>query len=103
MIPLFPSYTWAWIINKDFFVAVFEMYLHCFMAAFVVRLSNCLFCDIWSKCFTQNDPFLLKHYSLIVYHEPSIQVSVCIQFIYIESTYYLKMNNEQSTCLHTYL
>ncbi len=28
--------------------AVFEMYLHCCMPAFVVGLSNLLFCDIWS-------------------------------------------------------
>ncbi len=91
MIPLFPSCTWAWIINKVIFfvVAVFEMYLHCFMVAFVVRLSNLLFCDIWSSFFTQNDPFILRYYSLIVtvivYHVPSIQVSVFIQLITILS------------------
>ncbi len=77
MILLFPSCTWT----------VFEMYLHCFMVAFVARLSNLLFCDIWSSFFTQNDPFILEHYSLIVtvivYHAPSIQVSVFIQLITI--------------------
>ncbi len=61
--------------------------LHCFMVAFVVRLSNLLFCDIWSKFFTQNDPFILEHYSLIVtvivYHVPSVHVSVFIQLIAI--------------------
>ncbi len=59
------------------------MYLHCFMV--VVRLSNLLFCDIWRSFFTQNDPFILKHYPLIVYHVPSIQVSVFIQLITILS------------------
>ncbi len=61
------------------------MNLHYFMVAFVVRLSNLLFCDILSNFFTQIDPFILKHYSLIVtiivYHVPSIQVSVFIQLI----------------------
>ncbi len=65
------------------------MHLHCFMVAFVVRLSNLLFCDIWSKFFTQNDLFILKHYLLIVtvivYRVPSIQVSVFIQLITILS------------------
>ncbi len=67
------------------------MYLHCFMVAFVVSLINLLFCDIWSSFSTQNDPYILKHYSLIVtftvYHVPSIQVSVFIQLITILSQY----------------
>ncbi len=78
MIPLFPSCTWAWIINKVNVLAVFEMHLHCFMLAFVVRFSILLFSDIWSWNSTQNDPVLLKHYSLIVtvvYDVPSIEVS----------------------------
>ncbi len=80
MNPSFPSCTWAGIINKVNFFAVFEMYLHCFMIAFVVRFSNLLFCDIWSWFSSQNDPFILKHYPLIVtnivYGVPSIEVSV---------------------------
>ncbi len=39
--------------------------------------------------FTQNDPFILEHYSLIVtiivYHVPSIQVSMFVQLITILS------------------
>ncbi len=41
------------------------MYLNSFMVAFV-RFSNLLFCDLWSWFSTQNDPFILKHYPLIV-------------------------------------
>ncbi len=82
MILFFPSCTGAWIIKKVKFVTVFELYLHSFMVAFVVRFSNLLFCDIWSFFFTQNDPFILKHYLLIVtvivYGVPSIEVSVFI-------------------------
>ncbi len=55
------------------------------MVAFVVRFSNLLFCDIWSWFSTQNDPFILKHYLLIVtvivYGVPSIEVSVFIWVI----------------------
>ncbi len=65
------------------------MYLHCFVFAFVVRLSKWLLCDIWSLFFTQNNPFILKHYFLIVtiieYHVSSIQVSVFIQVVTILS------------------
>ncbi len=64
------------------------MYLLCFVFAFIVRLSKWLFCDIWSSFFTQNDPFILKHYLLIVtimYHVSSIEVSVFIQVITILS------------------
>ncbi len=71
------------------------MYLHYFVFAFVVRLSKWLFCDIWSQ-----------HYLLIVtivYHVSSIQVSVHYVYNYFEPTYYLKMKNDLSTCLHTYL
>ncbi len=50
------------------------------MVAFVVRFSNLMFCDIWSSFSTQNDPFILKHYPLIVtvivYGVPGIEVSV---------------------------
>ncbi len=39
-----------------------------------------MFCDIWSSFSTQNDPFILKHYPLIVtvivYRVPSIEISV---------------------------
>ncbi len=59
------------------------MYLYFFMGAFVVRISNLQFCDIWSWFFYQNDPFILKHYSLIVtvivYHASSIEVSLFIR------------------------
>ncbi len=53
-------------------------------------------------------PIILKHYllivTIIVYHVSSIQVSVFIQRINILSQHIiLKMNNDQSTCLHTYL
>ncbi len=89
MIPLFPSCTWAWIINKVNFFAVFQMYLHSFIVAFVVRFSNLLFCNIWIWFSTQNDPFLLKHYPLIVtvfvYGVPSIEVSVFIWIVIILS------------------
>ncbi len=87
MIPLFPSCTWAWIDNKYFFFAVWNVFTR-FCFAFVIRLSKWLFCDIWSSFFTQNeyDPFILKHYlliiNIIVYHVSSIQVSVFIQVIY---------------------
>ncbi len=84
MIPFFPSCTGAWIIKKVTFYTVFELYLHCFMVAFIVRFSNLLFCDIWSWFSTQNDPFILKHYPLIVtvivYGVPSIDVS---EFIWV--------------------
>ncbi len=80
MIPFFPSCTGAWIIKKVTFFIVFELYLHSFMVAFVVRFSNLLFCDIWSWFSTQNDPFILKHYPQIVYGVPSIEVS---EFIWV--------------------
>ncbi len=74
---------------NNYIFAVFKIYLHCFMVAFVVRLSNLLFCDIWRSFLIQNDPFILKHYSLIVtvivYHVPSTPVSVFIQLITILS------------------
>ncbi len=85
MIPFFPSCTGAWIIKNVKFVTVFELYLHSFMVAFIVRLSNILFCDIWSWFSTQNYPFILEHYPLIVtvivYGVPSIEVSVFIWVI----------------------
>ncbi len=54
-----------------------------------------MFCDIWSSFSTQNDPFILKHYPLIVtviaYGVPSIEVSVGqLGNNYIEWTCYLK-------------
>ncbi len=87
------------------FFAVFEMYLHCFMIASVVRFSNLLFCNILSSFSTQNDPFLLKHYPLIatviVYDAPSIEVSVLsLVIIIFEWTYYLK---SITSCLRAYL
>ncbi len=61
------------------------MYLHSFMVDFVVRFSNLLFCNIWSWFSTQNDPFILEHYPLIVtvivYGVPSIEVSVFIWIV----------------------
>ncbi len=65
------------------------MYLHCFVFAFFVRLSNCSFVTSGVNFFTQNDPFILKHYllifTIIVYHMSNIQVSVFIQEITILS------------------
>ncbi len=87
MIPFFPSCTGAWIIKK----VKYSLFLsfHYFMVAFVVRFSDLLFCDIWSWFSTQNDPFILKHYPLIVtvivYGVPSIAVSVFIWVIILLS------------------
>ncbi len=62
------------------------MYLHCFMVAFVVRLSHLLFCDIWSSFFTQNDPFILTLSTDCHGHcVSSSRVSVFIQLIIILS------------------
>ncbi len=62
-------------------------FVHCFMVAFVVRFSTILFCDIWSWFSTQKDPFILKHYPLIVtvivYGVPIIEVSVFTWIIII--------------------
>ncbi len=85
MILFFPSCTGAWIIKK-LNLSLFLSYIYnSFMVAFVVRFSNLLFCDIWSFFFTQNDPFILKLYPLIVtiivYGVPSIEVSVFIWVI----------------------
>ncbi len=44
---------------------VLELYLHCFMVAFVVRFSICCFVTS-GVFFTQNDPFILKLNPLIV-------------------------------------
>ncbi len=59
------------------------------MAALVVRFSNLLFCDIWSWFYSENFPFLLEHYPLIVtvsvYGVPSNEVSVFIWVIIILS------------------
>ncbi len=42
MILFCPSCTGAWIIKKVNFFIVFELYLHCYMVAFVVRLRTVL-------------------------------------------------------------
>ncbi len=95
MILFFPSCTGALIIKKVKFFTVFELYLHWF--------SNLLFCDIWSSFSTQNDPFILKHYSLIVtvtvYGVPR---GLCVNLDnnYIQWTYYLK---RITSCLFAYL
>ncbi len=53
------------------------------MVAFVVRLSNLLFRNL--EYIFYSNPFILKNYSLIVtiivYHVPSIEVSVFIWLI----------------------
>ncbi len=99
MIPFFPSCTGAWIIKKVNIFTVFELYLHYFIVAFVVRFSNVLFCDL-----LKNDPFILKHSSLIVtvivYGVPSIEVSVNLGNNSNEWTYYFK---RITSCLLAYM
>ncbi len=75
------------------------------MVAFVVRFSNLMFCDIWSSFSTQNGPFILKHYPLIVtvivYGEPGIEVSVFNWVIItLSALCYLK---RITSCLFAYL
>ncbi len=75
---LIPSFTEAYIINKVEFFTVFELYLHYYMVAFVVRFSNLLFWDIWCSFSTKNDLLILKHYPLIVtFNVYQVLRSVC--------------------------
>ncbi len=62
------------------------------MVAFAFRFSN-----IWSSFSTQNDPFALKHYSLIVtvivYGVPSIEVSVFSWILIMLSGHVLRITS----------